>query len=110
MSTSTDTFAAEIEECANEPILSVVISARKDGDDWHHWDEGEPPTYANKMIDWQTARPILDYHYDDGYGGQGCHSIYAWTEHWIVVVREYDGSTTLARIPRNPIDCVPQSL
>ena len=101
-------FAQEIEDCAGETIRGIVISANKHGWDWAENDEG--PEEANKVLTWRKAKPLLSYSYDAGYGGQDCHSIYAWTDNWIVLVSEYDGATHVVKVPRNPVDCKPESI
>lgn len=54
------------------------------------------------LMTWDEARPYLDYEYDNGYGGQDCHSVHIWTPARIIYVQEYDGATWLNSIPRNP--------
>ena len=103
---TTETFATEIEKCAGEPIEAIVISGDRSG--WGSRDKW--PEWAGKILTWELARPALNYTYDAGYGGQDCHSIYAWTEHWVLLVAEYDGSTHVARIPRNPTEGIPKSI
>ena len=86
-----------------EPIEAVVI--------------GEPQNYAARerdksngikygaLMSWDDAKRILDYPFDDGFGGAECHPVFVWTATKVLVVREYDGSTTMGVIPRNPTAC-----
>ncbi len=91
------TFAEDIEEAAaGEPIDAVVIGTRGD-----HWLDEEPQE-PQAVLSWNEARPRLNYEYDDGYGGADCHAIYAWTPSRVLFVHEYDGSTTVTSVPRNP--------
>jgi hypothetical protein len=94
------TLAEEIEAAAEgEPILSVVIGK---------YDDREIPTeLLNRPLTWEKARPLLDYEYDHGYGGNDCHPIYAWTASWIIFIHECDGSTDVGAFPRNPVVCEP---
>lgn len=98
-------FAREIEdEAGKEPILGAVLSAsRRDKSIFHK-------TPLPKILEWSEAKPILSYSYDDGYGGQDCHSIYAWTKSKGVFVHEYDGSTCVVSVPRNPTRVRPTSI
>ena len=90
------TFAEDIAGVAdNEPIEAVVIGRRGNG--W--FDE---PQEAQPVLSWGEARERLDYEYDDGFGGAECHAIYAWTPTRVLFVHEYDGSTTVVSVPRNP--------
>jgi len=96
-------LAIMFERIAKGPILGVVIG----------WDARELRSNRGnfeqygKLITWNLARPILDYEYDSGYGGADCHAVYAWTETQVIFVTEYDGSTSLAEVPRNPTPCKP---
>lgn len=100
------TFAQDIEEEAarvGEPILSVVIGPRG-------WDDSRdlvPKEIQNKVLSWQSARTLLAYGYDSGYGGVDCNSIYAYTHNWVLFVSTYDGSTCVCAIPRYPVEGEP---
>lgn len=97
-----------LEIADGEEILGVVISKTRSGYAWSD-DEADSPI-AEKLTPWNEAAPYLDYGYDDGYGGQDCHSIYAWTPSRVLFVSEYDGSTCVKSIPRDMQDCVPESI
>ncbi|KKM99808.1 hypothetical protein LCGC14_1144250 [marine sediment metagenome] len=104
------TFAEDIEEAVGkESIQAIVIG--KLGD---HWEE---PSYDSRniprskcvlVLNWEEARPLLNYEYDDGFGGADCHAIYVWTRTRVFFVSEYDGATGIASVPRNPIDVQPK--
>lgn len=88
-------FALEIEAAAGgEDIVAIVIG---DG-------PGDRVAHAliGRILSWDEAREALDYSYDDGFGGADCHAVYAWTENRIIGVHEYDGSTNVTWVPRNP--------
>lgn len=44
----------------------------------------------------------LDYEYCKDSGIQDCHDIYIWTHDFVYYIHEYDGSTRIAFVPRNP--------
>lgn len=97
---ATTTFAADIEKAANEAgeaIISCVIGDLGWGKDDKHAPAHEEP------LPWADARPLLDYEYSDGFGGEDCNPIFAWSENWVFAVHQYDGSTSVVRIPRNPV-------
>lgn len=54
------------------------------------------------VLSWNEALTALDYDYDAGFGGVDCNSVYIWTATRILFVDEYDGSTSVCSIPRNP--------
>lgn len=100
------TFAELIEKAAKEPILSIVIGAYG----WDGYCAPEPDhteSVQNKVIDWATAKELLNYEYISAWGSPQCHAITAWTENYIIFVSQYDGMTHICTIPRNPIDHPP---
>lgn len=54
------------------------------------------------ILTWEEAMPKLDKEFDSGFGSVGCPAIYAYTPNWVIFVSQYDGSTSIKRIPRNP--------
>ena len=104
------TFAQQIEESAgDEHIIACVIgnfggsTIFGDGSG----SRGIPAAMRNVVLPWKTARPLLDYNYDPGYGSEDCHPIFAWTASWVILCGCYDGSTWVTAVPRMPQDCCP---
>lgn len=58
--------------------------------------------YGGQIISWELAAPLLDYPYYAGFGSMDCHGIVAWTETQVIYIHEYDGSTSVCTLPRNP--------
>lgn len=98
------TFAQEIEDLVpdGETIEAVVL-----GDDERGY--REHPKLSLEVLTWEQARPLLDYDYDPGYGGQDCHSFYAWTQTRVIFVHEYDGATAPHWVPRHPAQIKPEA-
>ena len=92
------TFAEDIENAARgETILFACVGetrgcASSDSD----------RSLGESVHPWVIVRPVLDYEYDSGFGGQDCHDFMAWTETRVFFVYEYDGSTRVDSMPRNP--------
>lgn len=87
-------FAQDIKRAANgEPIEGIVIGVRG----WY--DDNEPDT---RVLSWDEAEPLLDYEYSTDYGAPECHAINAWTANRVLLVGQYDGSTWVTWVPRNP--------
>lgn len=103
-------FARDIEAATSDPILCAVIGHF--GGYAKSWSEGErdenAKPFVGKLLAWEKARPLLDYAYDTGYGGADCHAVTAWTANSIVFVTQYDGSTSVDVVPRNPVDYMPE--
>ena len=111
-------FAEDIEKVADgEPIEHIIIGllhgwgntidkmrqeAVRQADDYADPRELVTAEHGGVPLTWDVARPLLDYPYDPGFGGADCHAIWAWTPRWVLFVAEYDGSTRVVRVPRNP--------
>lgn len=96
-------FADLIVEAANgEPIESVVIGPG------YFYDNAPSAAPTGVMMTWAEAVKWLDYEFYSGFGGAGCHPVFVWTKNWVHFVHEYDGSTSISSVPRNPCDCIPE--
>lgn len=90
-----------IEEAANgEAIEACVVGTHND----RRQVEAFP---VNVVLPWADVAPFLDYEYDNGYGGAGCHPVYAWTASRVIFVHEYDGATRPYWVPRHAVNIVP---
>lgn len=101
-----------VEEAGDEPILAVTIGPVS-GYSQGRWNEpGDYDYYADRLaipvdhrnvpLNPDEAKPYLDYAYDSGFGGDDCNRVYAWTPTRVLFVHEYDGSTSIRSVPRNP--------
>lgn len=100
------TFKNDILEATNgEEIVGIVIG--KFG--WGGYkDKGTvPKKKIGKLLTWKQAAPMLDYEYSTGYGAPECHAVFVWTTESVLFVSQYDGSTAIYSIPRNPTPCEP---
>lgn len=97
---------------SDEPVEAAVIGNH--GDSWWR-EDGErdgsldpddrrfiAPGKRGIVLDWAEAAPLLDYEYDDGFGGADCHPVWIWTPTRVLFVSTYDGSTNVTSVPRNP--------
>jgi len=48
--------------------------------------------------------------FSHGMSSPECYAIWAWTPTRVIGVREYDGSTHLVSLPRDPVAVVPDML
>lgn len=53
-------------------------------------------------LTWEQAAPLLDYTYDDGFGSMDCHDVVIYTKDAIYYIHEYDGSTSIYNVLRDP--------
>lgn len=101
------TFAEDILRVAgDEPIIGIVIGQMGwGGYEEGYKAEGKPPwsSVAERVIAWRDAEPLLNYEYDAGYGAPECQAITAWTDSLVIFVTQYDGSTRVHSLPRNPM-------
>lgn len=99
----------DLEEALDEgERIEAVVIGEHDSDPNKYNDE--PAHHAdklNRVLTWEEAAPILDEEYDSSYGSAECWPFYAWTNTHVYFVCEYDGSTRISAIPRNPQDIAP---
>lgn len=90
-----------------EAVEGVVIGEMG----WGSYGSDGVPNYAqqprNRVLTWQEALPWIDYEFEAGYGAPGCNAVYAWTASRVLFVSQYDGSTCINSVPRNPGDVPP---
>ena len=61
-----------------------------------------------KVLTLEEARPHMQcWSFDGGFGAPECYATYVWTNQRVIWVTQYDGSTGLDSMPRNPVACVP---
>lgn len=90
-------------EANGQPIIGVVIGEPQYG---CRIFDVEP--VINQLITWESAKPLLDVEFDCDYGGAECPPITAWTDELVITVHEYDGSTRIGSVPRNPCNHSPK--
>jgi hypothetical protein len=97
-----------LEAAAGEHIEAVVIGELG----WGGFGHEQVPSYdqqpKNKVLTWAEALPWIDYEFDDGFGAPSCNAIHAWTANKVIFVSQYDGSTSVESVPRNPSDAKPE--
>ena len=107
MSTFKDDILSAVE---GSPIEAVVLGSKGWDEIYMYNEEDERvpvPWPTGEVIPWEEALPFLEYDFDRGYGGPECHAIYVWTKDRVFFVSQYDGSTGIESIPRNPTDELP---
>ena len=73
------------------------------------WFEAASKQYGEVVASTITDPAVLDKLFYSGFGSAGCDPFYAWTPTHVLFVHEYDGSTSLQAIPRNPSsDLIPE--
>ena len=99
-------FKADIlEELEGEQIECVVFlqtlaNIRRDKSEKR--DNADLIRTLRQPIPWEVAQSWLDYSYDPGFGCMDCHDIVIYTPTRIFCIHEYDGSTSLQYVMRNP--------
>lgn len=96
-------FASDLLEAAgDEPIEAIVIGEFG----WEGYgDEEEQRVPVQKqgiVLSWNDAFPFLDYEYSTGYGAPRCHAVECYTPTRVLFVSQYDGSTSINYVYRNP--------
>lgn len=89
-----------LEAAGTEKILALKLLGPRHPSYMERHDQAAP--IVGKLVSLSEAYPYLNYEYDDGYGGQDCHDIHAWTPTRVLSIHEYDGSTWFISVPRDP--------
>jgi hypothetical protein len=96
-------FASDILNAVGSEHIQAVLITSPGG---YGYNRDERFQAGNKLINslvgWDTAKHALNYQYDAGFGSQDCHDVIIWTNEHVYYVDEYDGSTSIRRVPRNP--------
>lgn len=100
-------FKADIEAALDDDVFEAIVVGEFGG--WSRGDKRDivPPDKRGVPVSWAEAAPWLDYEYEDGFGGADCHAIYAWSKNFVYFIGEYDGSTGVQCVPRNPVESNP---
>lgn len=74
---------------------------------WGGYEESDPPSVPldkrGVLLTLEEAKPYMqDWQFDGGFGAPFCHAVHVWTDERVIFVSEYDGSTHLNSVPRNP--------
>jgi len=85
----------ELKDIHNKKIIIAIAVQKNDWDSFR--DEG-----TELFTDFRDAKEMLDYDFDDGYGGTNGPHFTAWTKDRVYFPVEYDGSENIASVPRNP--------
>lgn len=97
--------ALRICEEAEEGIQAVLlVEPRYDAYDLEEYGKVEvfPKEDFYHCHPWSYCRDKFNYEYDAGYGSRDCHDIVIYTTDTIYFIHEYDGSTNIYWLPRNP--------
>jgi len=111
-----------------EEIEAVVFGpfgwgdAPDEGEEWElGWREPESPLTKGPIVPFNERGKILSpphlarfymsttsWTFKSGYGSPNCYAVYVWTNQRVIWVTQYDGSTRLCGVPRNPQDIMPE--
>lgn len=91
-------FKQDILDAVGEEVIECVkIHHNRD-----YYDDKSNKELLNVKLTWEQAAPLFNYTYNDGFGGTDCHDITVWTATRVYYIHEYDGSTALYSVERNP--------
>lgn len=90
---------------------SLPLMVDQDGAVEYEYDEIAKPIpvdFRGRVLTWEEAEPFLkNWSCYGGYGSPDCYAITVWTAHLVMFIVQYDGSTRICSVPRNPIDHIP---
>jgi hypothetical protein len=98
----------EIEKLIGEEI-EVIVIPECEGDlknpAWHWFGKG----MGSVLMDREEAISSLKGRsFRGGFGIESAPPMTAWSKNFVVYVHEYDGATGLMKLPRNPVNYVPE--
>lgn len=103
--TAYDDLMATLEP--NEAVEAIVFGS------WGDFGGEGPDAVSNawqgRVLNLEEARALMNgWRFVGGFGGAATYPCYVWTSKRVIFVHEYDGSTCLSSVPRNPISCAPE--
>lgn len=80
---------------------------------WSGFDEPDeakiPENMRGIVLSIDQAKPFMKgWSFYGGHGAPMCYAITVWTNENVIFVSQYDGSTRLESVPRNPVDHDPE--
>lgn len=97
----------EMEKLFGEKIEDMVVGQHYKRESKYTGND-KPLTDENIIISRARGLKKIDQEYDSGYGGADCFPLYAWTKSRVFFISEYDGSTCVSYVPRNPVIIAPE--
>ena len=92
----------------DETVEAVVFG------DWGWGGYSEPDVkpvsdkYKGRVMSLEEAGPLMrGWRFNGGFGSPDCYATFVWTNKRIFFVTQYDGSTVLDWIPRDPANLKP---
>ena len=99
-----DEFTARTTEVPDTIVFGA--SSRYYSSDADEWTDLVPA--ENTVLQFKDLRDeLLDRSFDDGYGGNETRDLCAWSNSWVLLSYDYDGSEGLVWVPRHPTDHQP---
>lgn len=67
-----------------------------------------PADLRGKVLTLKQAKKYMaTWSFDNGFGSPECYATCVWTNKRVIWVTQYDGSTGLDSMPRNPVNFIP---
>ena len=91
----------DISEDVKDELSTAIIMVTSDSN-VSEQNRKFPKELINKPVMLKDVIDYFNYDFDSGYGGQDCHDFYIWTKSEVLFIWDYDGSTHISSVPRNP--------
>ena len=96
-----ENFKQDILEEVKSEIKTAIIKVTNDSG-VESMNRKFPKELIGKYLKLKDVIDYFDYNFDSDYGDQECHDIIIWTKNKVMFIWEYDGSTHISSVPRNP--------
>lgn len=91
----------------NENVEAIVFGPWSG---YNHDDKFIPKEKQGVILTLTEAIPFMNnWNFIQDYGSPNVHTVWIWTNLRTIWVHEYDGSSCLASMPRNPIKDIPEA-
>lgn len=101
---NTSNFKQDILYETKGEVIETIIIRHGRLDNFTDVDDSRdiPDFHINKQLQPEVALELLNYEYNSGFGSMDCHDILIYTAEHVYFIHEYDGSTEIRSVPRNP--------
>lgn len=97
-----------LDKIGTETVEAIVVGDWGQSYETTNWEDNDwldhpiPNEIRGVPCQWSDVHQLLNYEWDDGFGGMSCHALWIWTPTRIIFISEYDGATNIESLPRNP--------
>lgn len=97
-----NTFSYDIQQAVGDDTIIACTWSPFDGAFYPDKKFRPADDLAGTLVFYEKTLEVMNYTYDSGFGSMDCHDLKMWSEEYVYYIHEYDGSTSIAKLLRNP--------